>query len=147
MRLLLISLMFLMSNSAWASNLEGVWQGVGTYETTSWGSFVADPVVIEIKQSGNILSSKDCWSFLRNGTNWRVCTSTDLEVNGAELLCRGSRVGSISENRVDIHYMDGNHLVEAVVELQSNGTLNFLYQTRELATGHLVKTQAIGLTR
>jgi hypothetical protein len=147
MRLLFVGLISLLANFAWASDFDGAWQGVGTYEATGWGSFSADPVVIQINQSGNILSSKDCWSFLRDGANWRVCSSTDLEIIGTGLFSQGYRVGSISGNRIDISYNLEGNLIEAVVELQNNGTLSYSYQATETSSGRIIKTQAAGLTR
>ncbi len=145
MRLLIGILFCFVGNFALASAFDGTWSGTGKVETSSWGSFSASPVVIEIKQNGTVLSSKDCWSFVKDGANWRICSSRDLDMKGSELWYQGHRVGSLSPSRIEINYNVGGNLIESVVELQANGTLDFKYQAAD-STG-FVRNEALGLIR
>lgn len=132
----------LLSTSAFASNFEGTWTGTGTYDST-YLSFNADPVFVEFKQTGSSLYSQDCWS---NGNQTR-CSARTFEIQGTELFYNGMRVGSISENALNIEFVFGPTAVKGSAVIQADGTLNFEYVAENSREGSFLRTEAVGLVK
>jgi hypothetical protein len=145
MRIAVISIILLFSNFAGAFDFAGTWKGVGLYEATIWGSFKAHDVNVEIIQNDHILSIKDCWAFLKDGSNWRICSANDFEISGFDILIMGEKVGSFTKNRLVINYNYGGTLIEFNIFKNPDGGLNYLYQALESSSGELIKAKADGL--
>ncbi len=145
MRLLTVLFIFVLGSSAIASNLDGVWTGNGKFESAAFGSISPALAKIEINQNGNILSTKNCWSFTTDVANWNVCSSQDLEISGSDLIYQGYHVGTISTNQLSLQYSYAGAQIEEFIELQANGLLSYRYKAVD--SGGTVAAEASGLTK
>jgi hypothetical protein len=145
MRLFLMAMICLNGSLLFASNFDGVWTGIGKFHSSSLGEYNNATAVLELKEVNNTLVTEECWSFLKDGANWRICSSSDLEIQGSSLFYKGLQVGSISDNKIEISYVwDGT--TTALLEFQSDGSLNLQHDSVD-SSGRFVKRVAIGMTR
>lgn len=139
-------LSILISQVAFAFNFAGTWTGQGLIESSKEGNLPADSVIFEFTENGATLSSKDCWNFMFASNPWRLCGHRDLEINGADVIYRGNRIGTYSENRIEVHYMDGTTKVDAFAQITDEGTLNYSFLSVE-ASGQSLHETATGLKK
>lgn len=143
---LFITLLCLVASSAFAADFNGTWAGKGSLENSTLGFFPMASVTIKIKQQDSNIVAEDCWKFLKDGNNWKICSSTELLISGTDLLFQGYKVGSISENRIEIKFNLEGSLIESSLEILPNETMNYTYKS----TGpdrFYVKQNALGLIR
>lgn len=142
---LLIAISFLFVSPVYAADFSGTWKGNGTYESSSWGSFQSQ-VEIEIVQSQNQLSARDCWAFVKDGANWHVCSENQFELKGSEIWYNGFLVGRINGDSLEISFSDSGYSIVNKVKINLNQTLDYTYEARH-SEGRFVKTVASGLVQ
>jgi len=142
----LIFLSLFVSVAVMASNFQGTWTGAGSMDSSVEGHLTVDPVVFVFTANGATLSSRDCWTFNYGGNDWRYCSHRDLELKYEKVFFKDSLIGEYTENKISVHYFDGDAEVQATAEIQTDGTLNYSYSSVQ-ASGRYLKQQAVGLRR
>lgn len=146
MKSFLVLAIFYFCSFSYAANFDGVWKGTGEMNSSVEGKLAVDPVVFEFSQSDLMISSKDCWNFKFGGNDWRYCGHRDLEIKGSDLFYKGFRIGQYTENKIVISYLEGTAQVDAVAEIQADGTMNYHYQSVDPGGKFLIQ-DAVGLVR
>ncbi|MBC7465004.1 MAG: hypothetical protein H7256_03340 [Bdellovibrio sp.] len=146
MKIIFAVLFLLVSQVTYASNFDGVWKGVGQMNSSVEGKLAVDPVIFEFSQINDVISSKDCWNFKFGGNDWRYCGHRDLQLKGNQLFYKGAAIGTYSENKIVVSYLEGTAQVDAEAEIQTDGKMNYHYQSIE-ASGKFLIQDGVGLVR
>lgn len=148
MKNIIFTFIFLFSFQSIATQFSGTWIGIGTLDGHSVGHLNIDAVVFEFFDQGeNILASKDCWNFQYEGNPWRYCSKRALEIKNGDVFYKGNKIGTASESKIDVDYIEGAEAIKASAEIQADGTLNYFFHAVNSTNGNFLKQQATGLVR
>ncbi|MGZ3775832.1 MAG: hypothetical protein ACXVCY_18725 [Pseudobdellovibrionaceae bacterium] len=139
----LILLIGLFSLSANALEFSGIWKGVGSMETSTWGKLPKCEVTVEITKTTTKLDFKDNWSFVKDKNYWSVGSGTELEIHFNELWNKDFRVGEIGDDFISVKYGNSDFSIDSKVQVDSSGRLIYTYSSFDSHGGYIKQSAVL----